>query len=89
MVAALKPVDLAVIGREGDPLQIIGEIGPDTIALGPDQHHDEKGLKAALAERGLNVEVRRIVEFKACELNSTKGILQRIIERSYPDSRGG
>lgn len=88
MVGHLNPVDAAVLGYEGDPLRIIEEIGPDVIALGPDQHHDEERIRRALEKRGLNVEVNRISEFKACELNSTKAILERIIERNYPNSRG-
>ena len=89
MVSNLKPVDLAVLGHEGDPLRIIEELKPDVIALGPDQHHDEKKLKDELGKRGINLKVERISEYRECELNSTKAILQRIIERNYPDSRSG
>jgi FAD synthetase len=88
MVGQLKPVDLAILGYEGDPLRIIEEIGPDVIALGPDQHHDEQKIKEEMQRRGIALKVERISEFKACELNSTKAILQRIIERNYPNSRG-
>ena len=88
MVGQLKPVDAAVLGYEGDPLKIIEEIGPDVIALGPDQHHNVEQMRSSLGERGLNVEVRRISEFKACELNSTRSILERIIERNYPNPQG-
>lgn len=88
MVGHLKPVDVAVLGYEGDPLVIIGEIRPDVIALGPDQHHNVERICGSLEERGLQVEVRRISEFKACELNSTRSILERIIERNYPNPQG-
>jgi FAD synthetase len=89
MVGELKPVDVSVLGYEGDTLKIVEEIKPDVIALGPDQHHDEERIKEELAERGIDLEVIRIKEYKECELNSTKAILQRIIERNYPNSRGG
>jgi FAD synthetase len=89
MVGQLKPVDASVIGYEGDPFKIIEDIKPNVIALGPDQHHDEDKIKNELGMRGIEVEVKRIKEYKECELNSTKAILQRIIERGYPDSRGG
>jgi|GEM_PF-596358 len=89
MVGHLKPVDTAVLGYEGDPLDIIEEIGPDVIALGPDQHHNEEQIRNGLGERGFAVEVRRISEFRACELNSTRSILERIIERNYPNPEGG
>ncbi|RMF90356.1 MAG: FAD synthase [Methanobacteriota archaeon] len=89
MVKGLKPVDAAVLGHEGDPLEIIEELKPDIIALGPDQHHSEKKIKEELEKRGLSVKVRRIEEYRECELNSTRAILQRILERGYPDSRKG
>jgi len=89
MVEQLKPVDIAVLGREDDLLGVIEEISPDIIALGPDQHHSEEELKKELESRGLTVEVVRIKEYRECELSSTRAILQRIIERNYPDAREG
>ena len=48
MVAALKPVDHAVVGREGDMLDIIvEEIRPHIIALGHDQELFEPKARAA------------------------------------------
>lgn len=87
MVSALKHVDISLVGYAGDPLKIIEEIKPDIIALGPDQHHDKDKLLKRTMDRGLKIGVVRIREFKNCELNSTKMILQRIIERNYPDER--
>lgn len=87
MVGHLRHVDMSILGNEGDPFTIIEEIRPDVIVLGPDQHHDEENIKSKLAERGLNVEVRRIEKYKECDLNSTKAILNRIIERNFPGSK--
>lgn len=87
MVSQLKPVDIAVLGKEGSFLDIIEEIRPDVIALGPDQHHDADEIKENLKKRGIDVEVARIDEYKDCPLHSTKGILQKIIERGYPNER--
>ncbi len=84
MVSQLKPVDIAVLGKEGSFLDIIEEIKPDVIALGPDQHHDSQKIEDELKKRGLNVEVARINEYKECPLHSTKDILLKIIERGYP-----
>jgi FAD synthetase len=84
MVSQLKPVDIAVLGKEGSFLDIIEEIRPDVIALGPDQHHDGDKIKEELKKRGLEVEVERIEEYKECPLHSTKDILLKIIERGYP-----
>lgn len=84
MVSQLKPVDIAVLGKEGSFLDIIEEIRPNVIVLGPDQHHDGEKIKEELKKRGLDVEVGRIEEYKECPLHSTKDILLKIIERGYP-----
>ena len=54
MVASLKPVDQAIVGREGNMLDIVvEEIKPHIIALGYDQDmFESKALEAKLAERG-------------------------------------
>jgi FAD synthetase len=87
MVGQLKPVDVSMLGGEGDPFKIIEDIRPDLIALGPDQHHDEGKISDEMKKRGISLKVKRISEYKECNLNSTKAILQRIIERSYPGSK--
>ncbi len=88
MVGHIRHVDISILGNEGDdPFTIIEKIRPDVIALGPDQHHDEEKIKSELAQRGLKVEVRRIERYKECDLNSTKAILGRIIERKFPGSK--
>jgi FAD synthetase len=84
MVSYLKPVDVAVLGGTGHPLDIVGDIRPDIIVLGPDQRHSEERLRRALSERGVRVEVVRVEEYKECPLYSTKNILEKIIERGYP-----
>jgi FAD synthetase len=87
MVRHLKPVDVAILGKEDDFLKVVEEIKPDVIALGPDQHHDAGYIQTELRKRGLGVEVVRIKEYKECALHSTRSILQKIIERNYPDLR--
>lgn len=87
MIRHLKPVDIAIFGKEGGFLEIIEEIRPDIIALGPDQQHDTKKIKEELKSRGVDVEVTRIEEYKECPLHSTKDILQKIIEWGYPNDR--
>ncbi|MFC7155198.1 adenylyltransferase/cytidyltransferase family protein [Halomarina halobia] len=59
MVAALDPVDHAVLGHREDIFVPIEEIDPDVILLGHDQHHDPAAIAAALDERGIDCEVRR------------------------------
>ncbi|WEL23149.1 adenylyltransferase/cytidyltransferase family protein [Candidatus Nanohalovita haloferacivicina] len=61
MVQALKPVDQAVLGSEGDIYTTVKETDPDIITLGYDQKHDEKEVqKMAEKATGHKVQVKRI-----------------------------
>jgi FAD synthetase len=83
MVAALDPVDHARVGHPTDIFVPIEEIRPDVIALGYDQHHEVDDLRAALADRGIDCEVRRCSGRDPRpdgELLSTGQIIDRIIE---------
>lgn len=83
MVAALKPVDEAVIGHEDDHYETVAQIEPDVIALGYDQHHQEKKIRAELDRRGLDgIEVTRVSAFEADDptLTSSRRIVERILE---------
>jgi len=82
MVAALKPVDEAHLGHPEDIFVPIEHIDPDVIALGYDQHHDEKRLGEALADRGIDCEIRRASPLDrddAGRLLSTGRIIDRIL----------
>ena len=82
MVAALKPVDEAHLGHPEDIFVPIERIDPDVIALGYDQHHDEKRLGEALADRGIDCEIRRASPLDrddAGRLLSTGRIIDRIL----------
>lgn len=80
LVASLKPVDEAIVGREEDHLATVERVDPDLIALGYDQHHREQQLKQDLADRGLEgIEVERMPAFEA-ELGSSSRIVERILE---------
>ncbi len=87
LVKALKPVDLALIGRSNNIFDILEEIRPDIVALGPNQYHVEKEIEMEGDRRGMKLKAVRIKEFKACELSSTRAILQRIIDRNFPLTR--
>jgi FAD synthetase len=83
MVTALTMVDEAAVGHPEDIFVPIERIDPDVIALGFDQHHDEEKLAAALAERGIDCEVRRASGRDPAydgELLSTGTIIDRICE---------
>jgi FAD synthetase len=79
LVNALKPVDRAVLGREGDMFEVVREIGPDVIALGYDQQFDVDRLEHELSCRGLNVRVVRLEKHED-DLNGTRKIINRIID---------
>ena len=80
MVASLKPVDQALVGREGNMLDIVvEEIKPHIIALGHDQDMFEpKALEAKLAERGHVVEVVRLPKLEH-GLAGTRKIVARLL----------
>ncbi len=77
LVSALKPVDAAVLGDPGDPYRTVELIGPDVIALGYDQKHDEDEIRAELEKRGLRADVVRL-DVEVPEIKSSK-ILMRLL----------
>ncbi len=79
LVQALKPVDRAVLGKEGDMFRVLSEIRPDIIALGYDQMFDEKELRSQLDARGFNIKVVRLGHYED-DLDGTRKIIRRIIE---------
>ena len=86
LVAALKPVDHAVVGHEDDQLKSVEDVRPDVIALGHDDYHRVEELKAELATRGFgNVRVERMPPFEQ-DLAGTRRIVRRIL--SLYDSQG-
>jgi len=80
LVASLKPVDKAVLGREGgDIFEIVKDLRPDIITLGYDQPFDQKNLEKELAKRGLKVKVVRMPHLDH-DLDGTRKIINKIIE---------
>ena len=80
IVDALKPVDRAILGKQGDIFDTVREVNPDIIVLGFDQHFREIELKADLKERGMgHIEVRRADEC-AEDLAATRRIISKITE---------
>ena len=79
MVAALRPVDLAVLGKEGDMFEIVVELKPDIIALGFDQLHDINQIEGLLAEKGINAKVVRLTQLND-DLSGTRRIISKIID---------
>ncbi len=59
LVAALRIVDLALLGSETDMLEVVERVRPDVIALGYDQKHDIDDLTLEASSRGLHIKVVR------------------------------
>ncbi len=88
MVAALKPVDHAILGDLHDMFRPIAEIQPDIITLGFNQHFDEEHLRQNLGERGLDAEVGRIAGYFG-SLASASKIIERILNIRHGSGPGG
>ncbi len=80
LVAALKPVDRAILGHEGGSIyDILEEIRPDIIALGFDQVHTEDRILEECRKRGLRTKVIRLPKFEG-DLDGTRKIVRKVAE---------
>jgi FAD synthetase len=78
IIAALKPVDRAVLGMDGDIFDTVRKISPDIIVLGFDQMFSEKDLVKKLEENGLgHIKVARVSEHTE-DLAATRRIVEKI-----------
>jgi FAD synthetase len=86
LVAALKPVDVALLGSPIDQYVTVAAVKPDVIALGYDDYHAADDLRAELAKRGMaHIEVARCPKFDEHDLNGTRKIVKRILELYDPE----
>ena len=60
VLSALRSVDAAILGVEGDIYVTLQKVSPDVVALGYDQYHLEGDIKDEAARRGLKVRVVRL-----------------------------
>ena len=60
LLSALKDVDAAILGVEGDIYVTLERVKPDLVALGYDQYHLEDEVKKEAARRGMELEVVRL-----------------------------
>lgn len=80
LVQGLKPVDEAVLGKDGEDIyEVVLELRPDIIALGYDQHFEPEKLEADLKQRGLDVKVVRMPHLDH-DLDGTRKIINKVIE---------
>jgi FAD synthetase len=90
MVAALKPVDIAILGSPQDQYATVAAIRPDVIALGYDDYHIADDLRAELAKRDMrDIDVARCPKFDEHDLNGTRKIVRRILDLYDPNREGG
>ncbi|MFQ5908314.1 MAG: adenylyltransferase/cytidyltransferase family protein [Thermoplasmata archaeon] len=78
LVDALKPVDRAVLGHEGDIYQTVDEVRPDIIALGWDQEFDDEDVEAEVRRRGVPAKVVRLAKMEG-DLDGTTKIINKVI----------
>jgi len=81
MVAALKPVDHAVLGDLHDMFRPIEEIRPAVITFGFNQHFDEENIRGELGKRGLSVELARIGSYGGDRYCSSSEIVRQVLAR--------
>jgi FAD synthetase len=80
LVAALKPVDVAILGKEGEDIfKVVEELKPDIITIGYDQPFEPVELEKELMSRGLNVRVVRMPHLDH-DLDGTRKIIKKVIE---------
>ncbi len=79
LVGALKPVDRAILGNQGDIYEILDDIRPDVIALGFDQIHNEDKIVEECRKRGLATRVVRLPKFEG-DLDGTRKIVRKVAE---------
>lgn len=83
MVAALKPVNHAVLGDLHDMFRPIEEIRPAVITFGFNQHFNEEKIRSELRDRGLSAELVRIGSYRGDRYCSSREIVRQVVER-YP-----
>jgi len=81
MVSSLKPVDLAILGVEGNIYDILNLVRPDVLALGYDQEFDETQIMEEAKKRGINLKIIRISKYSDSEFNGTRKIIKMLKER--------
>jgi len=79
LVAALKVVDRAILGREEiDLLGILEEVKPDVVCVGYDQDKIRVAVTRLIRKEGLAVRVVRIRRFGPVGFNSSSKLKSRV-----------
>ncbi len=81
VVESIKFVDRAYLGNKKNKLDIIEQIKPDVLTLGPDQNWDKSKIQKEIKTVDEDIEVVKITEYKNCQLCSTSKIINKILKR--------
>ena len=85
MVAALKPVDHAILGDRTDMFRPIEEIRPEIITIGFNQMFDETKLGEQLRGRNIPSRIIRIGRYADDDLCSSRLVVKRILDKRCHD----
>ena len=85
MVAALKPVDHAILGDKTDMFRPIEEIQPEIITIGFNQLFNEQKLEDQLRARSIISRIVRIGRYADGDLCSSRLVVQRILDKRCHD----
>ena len=85
MVAALKPVDHAILGDKTDMFRPIEEIQPEIITIGFNQLFNEQKLEDQLRPRSITSRIVRIGKYADGDLCSSRLVVQRILDKRCHD----
>jgi FAD synthetase len=79
LVAALRVVDRAILGREEiDLLGVLKEVRPDVVCLGYDQDEIRRAVTRLIRKQGLPIKVIRIRRFGPIGFNSSSKVKNRV-----------
>jgi FAD synthetase len=85
MVAALRPVDHAILGDKTDMFRPVEEISPEIITIGFNQLFNEEKLGEQLRSRNIAARVVRIGKCADGDLCSSRLVVQRILDKRCHD----
>ncbi|MCL5800775.1 MAG: adenylyltransferase/cytidyltransferase family protein [Candidatus Thermoplasmatota archaeon] len=80
IVSALKCVDRAILGHEGDIYKTVSDVSPDVITLGFNQKFDPDTIRKRSLEKGVRVEVVRISKFENSSMLSSSQVRSKILQ---------
>ncbi len=83
MVAALKPVDQAILGQEeADYLGILRKVKPDVVCVGYDQNAIKKMVGRIVKKEKLPIRVLQVARFGPKGLDSSTRLKRRVLRRA-------